>query len=90
MLAPKKPQTGQFIFCPLLPSPDQREEVQAAADSVGKIVPSLLSGKTSSQGNCFQQIIYQSLPLLFSNRSSATAKIPKFWNIVSPDEACLF
>lgn len=35
MLPPNKPQTGQFIFCPLLPSPDQKEEVQAAADSTG-------------------------------------------------------
>lgn len=44
-----KPQTGRFIFYPLLPSPDQREEVQAAPDRAGKLFPSLLSRKTSSQ-----------------------------------------
>lgn len=74
MLAPNKAQTGRFIFCPLLPSPDQREEVQAAADSTGTLFPSLLPSKTSSQCNYSQQITYQALPLL---PLPAPAKIPK-------------
>lgn len=49
MLEPDKQSAGQLIFWPLLPSPDQGEELQVPADRTGKELPQSFCRRQSQQ-----------------------------------------